>query len=796
MTGLAFVTGISTAAWAVENALPEQDAAPQWVVPGSLDERPTGAFLFRCRFDLEELPEEARLNVTADDCFRLLLNGVPIGEGPPRSNPQRWHDCQLDCSGQLKLGENVLCALVWNYGKDRPMSRPSVRTAFRCSASFSPNVRTGSGGWRFSPCEAITMHPFTEWWKWAGGWYAEGPGERIDMRRFRHAWSDLAFDDSDWSVPIPLPSSSVEWQTHLSELPQPTSERFPVQQVIVEESQRESKRVPLTGPLTIGANQEESWLLDMGRLIVGRPVLKFSGGADAEITLTFVESPFGESGKGNRDIVTGKRFQGVKDRLVLSGSKVVYEPLSRRTARYIHVQVKTQSEPVVLEEAAFRLVVYPFTQIGSFECSDPTLGEIWRLGAWTTRCCALDIYVDCPYYEQLNYGSDTRVQALMSLYLYGDDRLIKESLLHLKQSQLPKLEGLTLACYPSCKEVTIIPAHSLDVANMVWEHYLHCNDQQFAGEFREFMVKLFDWFDVRIGENGLLGPTEHWNFTDWNFGERGCPPGQDGDDRAGSSSILTLQYLYALQKASRLAEALGWDGERAEWQSRAKSLRAAVLKHCYDAKRGVVANDPTMQTYSQHANILAVLTDLLTPKQQRVALAVSLVDPESMNCTTFYRFHLFEAMRKAGMAQGLLDQLQPWHKMLAQGMTTTSETGDKHWGSGRPDDRSDCHAWSAAPTYAFLATTTGIRPLTPGFKEVLIEPAMGDLRWLKATAAIPQGAVQVDISQKKRGKLTGIITLPAGVTGQFRASGETLSLKSGKNVLVIPSKTSVSIKAE
>ncbi len=48
---------------------------------------------------------------------------------------------------------------------------------------------------------------------------------------------------------------------------------------------------------------------------------------------------------------------------------------------------------------------------------------------------------------------------------------------------------------------------------------------------------------------------------------------------------------------------------------------------------------------------------------------------------------MFRAMKKAGFAEEYLDQLAPWHEILALGLTT--------WAEKAEPTRSDCHAWSA-----------------------------------------------------------------------------------------------------
>jgi hypothetical protein len=79
--------------------------------------------------------------------------------------------------------------------------------------------------------------------------------------------------------------------------------------------------------------------------------------------------------------------------------------------------------------------------------------------------------VDCPYYEQLLYAGDTRIQGLISLYLTGDDRLLKNAIELLANSQTS--EGLTQSRYPSVMP-QCIPSFSLYWIGMMhdlwWYH--------------------------------------------------------------------------------------------------------------------------------------------------------------------------------------------------------------------------------------------------------------------------------------------------------------------------------------
>ena len=66
--------------------------------------------------------------------------------------------------------------------------------------------------------------------------------------------------------------------------------------------------------------------------------------------------------------------------------------------------------------------------------------------------------MDTPYCEQLQYVGDTRIQALISYAVAGDDRLARQALRAFDDSRIP--EGITRSRYPSSLPQSI-PTFSL-----------------------------------------------------------------------------------------------------------------------------------------------------------------------------------------------------------------------------------------------------------------------------------------------------------------------------------------------
>jgi hypothetical protein len=88
--------------------------------------------------------------------------------------------------------------------------------------------------------------------------------------------------------------------------------------------------------------------------------------------------------------------------------------------------------------------------------------------------------MDCPYYEQMQYIGDTRIQALISLYVSGDDRLMRNAIEQFDDSRIP--EGLTFSRYPS-NIIQLYPGFSLFWVAMVHDYHRHRPDSTFTQRF-------------------------------------------------------------------------------------------------------------------------------------------------------------------------------------------------------------------------------------------------------------------------------------------------------------------------
>ncbi len=745
-----------------------------WITcPGS-PQHEFGVYYFRKSFDLASAPQHFAVHVSGDQRYELFVNGTRVMEGPARGDLFHWRFDTLDLAPQLAAGHNVLAAVVWNFADRAPMAQMTNQTGFLLQGDTQAEEIANTGkSWkvlRDTAWEMLARDP-----EKVDGYFVVGPGERIDGSKIPWGWQQPDYDDSEWKTAEEqtpgatrgAQDSPSRWMLTPRTIP-PMEETLQRLAHVVRKSGIKVGDDFLAGgsPLTVPANSRVTMLFDESYETTGYPELVVTGGRGAEITQTYAEALVGAHGeKGNRDQTEGKKILGFQDVFLIEGGRHrVFRPLWWRTWRYFQVEVVTRDEPLTIEDLRPMFSAYPFVRRATFAADDPRLEKMWEVGWRTARLCAHETYMDCPYYEQLQYAGDTRIQALISLYLTGDDRLAKNAIELLNESRTP--DGITQSRYPSYLP-QYIPPFSLLWIGMMHDLWWYRGDADFLRQFVPNMRGVLGWFESRLTGSGLPGRLEWWDFADWNDNYKDGVPPQESD---GQSVILSLQFAAALGEAADLEQAVGSAEQASHDRALAARIAATTYKLCWDPARGLLADTPAKKTFSQHANILGVLADAISRADQKIVIEKVLKDQGLTQCSYYFRFYLFRAMKKSGLGDDYIGQLNPWRHMLDLGLTTWAETPEP--------TRSDCHAWSAHPNFDFLATVAGIESAAPGFGKVKIEPHLGSLTTLEATMPHPLG--NITVRYKRTGEqLDANITIPDGLPATFTWNGKTAELHKG-----------------
>ncbi len=772
--------------------------AAQWIAPPGAPPQDYGVYHFRKTFDLPAKPEHLVVYVSGDNRFQLFVNGVRVAWGPARGDLTHWRYETVDLGPQLHAGRNLLAAVVWNEGEARAVAQVTNRTGFLLQAAETDQALVNSDrSWKCYIDKAYTPQLLPR--DQSTGYYALGPNERVDGQLYPWGWELGSFDDANWplaeavsrAAPRDAQDAPNRWMLVPSEIP--LEEQKLERLVSVRRAEGiDAADVFLGGraPLTVPPRTAVKLLLDQSYLTTAYPQLQVSGGKGAAVSLRYAETLFVSKGhgsafnKGNRNEIEGKVFVGPFDTFLADGgSKRIYRPLYWRTYRYIQLEIQTADQPLTIDDFFGTFTAYPFERSAQFrvdeKAADGDLQRILTTGWRTARLCAHETYMDCPYYEQLQYGGDARIQMLVSLYMTGDARLMKNGIGLLNSSRTA--EGATYSRAPSYLQ-QYIPPFSLWWIGMVHDYWMYVDDPQFVRQMMPGVHAIVEFYSQYQKQNGSLGHMPWWNFVDWvKQWSGGVPP---ADASGGSSAALDLQLLLAYGWAQDLERAFGSAAVAGEYQTAAGRLKATISATDWDPATQLFADQPEHRTYSQQVNTLAILAHVAPPDQARSVVEKitglsqpSSTQPELAQSSIYFRAYTNAVLREVGLGDRYVEMLGPWREMLSSGLTTWAE-----WNG--PDSRSDCHAWGASPNFELLRTVAGIESLAPGFHRVRIAPNPGTFKKVFARMPHPRGAIQVELARDHG--LVADIDLPDDTDGELDWAGTQHPLHSGKNHVRIP----------
>ncbi len=755
-----------------------QEARPwnaKWIAAQMDPGTEYGIYYFRKSIDLAAKPTSFIIHVSADNRYKLFVNGTLVSLGPARGDTYYWNYETVDLAPYLTTGKNIVAALVWNEAQYRPEAIISVRTGFIIQGNTpAEEILNTNNTWK---CMRDNGHQPIP-----GFFFAASKGEMVDMNlAVKGDWTAATYDDTAWPFAAKIMDGTlkgmswgIDWALVPSTLPprEMTYQRIPKLRSAI------GVNIPSTFPaektaVTIPANTTAYLLLDQTFETNAYVTFNFSGGKDAGISLGYAETLYdkGTHRKSNRNDVDGKEFIGRIDSLISDGSQgQTFTTLNFRTYRYIRVIVQTKNDPLVINDLYGTFTGYPFKRTAVFNTDNTEIKQILDIGWRTARLNAYETYTDCPYYEQLQYIGDTRIQALISYYNTSDDRLARNALTLMDHSRIA--EGVTRSCYPT-KGTQIISTFSLWYICMLHDYWMYRGDNNFIKDKLVGERDILNFFSKYQQADGSLKDTPYWAFVDWAGNLGGQVKGSDG-----SAAIYDLQLLWAYQWAAEMEAKIGLHDYANIYTQKAAQLKATIQRKYWDPVKKLYADTKEKNGYSQHANSLAILTGMVSPADMPAVVNGLLNDKSLTQCTVYFKYYLNQALIKAGKGDDYLNWLDIWRENIAMGMTTWAE--DSSLGTVR----SECHAWGASPNIEFFRTVLGIDSYAPGFSKIKIEPHLGTLKNVSGEIPHPNGKVAVDYSFSNN-KFKVKISLPQKTTGIFVWKGKQYILKAGDNSLVI-----------
>ncbi|WP_051129994.1 alpha-L-rhamnosidase-related protein [Pedobacter arcticus] len=746
-----------------------------------------GVYCYRKTVSLGSKPSNFYIHISADNHYKLWINGNLVSVGPTAGDLFNWRYETVNIAKYLVAGKNSIAAQVWEEAEYRPHYQNTSRAGFILQGNTAAEeIMNTNNSWKCVQDKSI---------KPVYGYFVAVNGQNVSMNLApATGWNAGDFDDSAWPGAANLAPGQLKGAYQLSKymlvpslLPQRELTFQPI--TVVRKSSGisippvDSTQKSLS--FTVPANTKAIILLDQTYETNAYPTIKFSGGTGAGISLGYAETLYNPgtnfSKKGNRNDVIGKVFRGLTDTLTSNGKPgQSFTPFNFRTYRYIQLIVDAKSSPITIDSLYGTYTAYPFKQNAVFNSDDSEIKKILDIGWRTVSLNAWDTYTDCPYYERLQYIGDSRIQAMVSYFNSNDDLLTRNTLNQIDQSRLP--EGITLSVSPT-NGTQIIPPYSLLYIGMLHDYYMYRNDHNFIKDKLVGTRLILDFFTKYQGTDGSVVRPPYWNYVD------GPMPSTNSDSwflavppygSDGSSAVIDMQLLAAYQQATVLENAIGQSNLATSYGQKIAQLKQTIQSKYYNSVKKLYADTKEQNSYSQHANAMAILTGIVSDSSKLEFAQRIVANTNSLTqCNIYFKYYLNAALVKAGLGEDYMNWLDVWRNAIANGLTTWPEIADV------VNTRSDCHAWSASPNIEFYRTVLGIDTDSPGFQKIKIEPHLGVLTNASGSIPHPNGTVSVFYVLQTGNTWKINILLPTNTTGKLLWKGTSYELKAGENLFVI-----------
>ena len=381
--------------------------------------------------------------------------------------------------------------------------------------------------------------------------------------------------------------------------------------------------------------------------------------------------------------------------------------------------------------------------LGSFHCSDKRLDDIWQTGAYTVHLNMQEYLWDGIKRDRLVWIGDMHPEVMTVGTVFGNHEVVRKSLDYVREGT-PEgwMNGIC-----SYSLWWIIIHHHL---------YQWYGDMDYLQEQKGYLMTLLE----KVLDN-IDGSKE--NYTDGRFID--WPSNDKPDVIHAGLQALTVR---ALEAGAEMCEWLNDEYLRERCSKAAARMREYV---------------PDAVGNSQAAALLSIQGMMDAEEASKIIIENG---PEKF--TSFMGYYLLEALAKGGHYTEAMDLISKyWGKMLDLGATTFWE--DFNYADAEnaarideivPEDKFDihadggawcyvglrhsfCHGWASGPTTWLSRHVLGIEPVGVGFKQVRIEPHLGDLQWAEGTFPTPYGVISVRHEKKADGTVASDIKLPKGI---------------------------------
>ncbi len=603
--------------------------------------------LFRRTFALSKRPAQAVMYISADDYYKLYINGRRVAQGPAPAYPQRMGYQAFDVADYLAPGCNVIAVHTLYQGLiNRVWVSGDQRHGLICDLVADGEVIL------FSDEQFLTHRH---------GGYAESGIvgyqtqflETYDSSAAEVGFEAPDFDDSAWQ------NACKRQFADYSLCPQETKclaidEIAPV--------------VWLERDLP-GDDTRKSVYIDFGKTYVGYLQASAHGKAGDTVIVRCAQELSDENAKTLRYQMRCNCTY--EEKWLLSGKKQdQLDWFDYKSFRYAELILPKDCR---VEGICLLARHYPFTltaQLRPEYAANADLLRVWELCVHTLHFGVQEVIQDCMDREKGFYVGDGCYTALAHMLLSGDDSVVRKLIDDAFFSTFIT-EGM-VTCL-DCSFMQEIAEYPLMLLSLVLWHYRVTGDQAYLARNYPAACALLEVYRRDYEQDGLLRDLDKWCVVEWPANYR---DGYDVDIAEGKIChephvAINAYYLEAIRCVNAMARILNLAPYRDE-----APLLLAFRQAFYDEVRHIFTDSLTSDHVSYIGNLFPFAFGLV-PDAKCEENILNMICGRGIEGVNFFGgFPLLMGLTRRREKELLRRQLASpgaWLRMLSEGAATTYE---------------------------------------------------------------------------------------------------------------------------
>lgn len=598
------------------------------------DEMQNRHVLFRKKFWLEKLPNEATMYVTADDYYKLYVNGKFVGQGPAPGYHNNYNYNVIDLSSYLIKGENTLAFHTYYQGLiNRVWQSGDYRHGLLCDLVIDGETLLKSD-------ESFLVQNHSGYTETGKAGYDTQYMERYDSNSPEVGFYLPEFDDSAWKH-----AKTREYVDY-----------------VLKEQKTKMLVFEKISPVLI-EKEGNLYKIDFGKTYVGNLSAKAKGKKGEVIKLRFGQE-LNEDGSVRHKMRCNCDY---REEWILSGEMDELIQYDYKAFRY----AEAETEGGALFELCLQARHYPFELKAGLRPAyrgNETLEKIWQLCVHSQKYGVQESIQDCMDREKGFYLGDGCYTALAHYVLTGDDSMARKLIDDAFSSSFAS-KGL-LTCM-DCSFMQEIAEFPLILVSFVLWHYRLSGDKEYLTKNYERLKGVLEEYSAAYEEEGILQNLDRWCLVEWpaEFRDGYAVDIQEGKVCKEAHVAICAYYLHAVRTMNTIAEVIG---ERYRDET---SLMESFINAFYDGEKKLFVDGREHRHVSLTGNLFPYAFKLF--KEEGESAFLSLLDEKGYEKTHLFTFFPLLARFSAdGEEQRISDFIShsgTWSRMLQEGATTTYE---------------------------------------------------------------------------------------------------------------------------